>query len=264
VFLNPRPTIDEIGKYYENYHLHIDISNLSWFEKQILLVETIGNARYKTKDKNNKLLEIGFGDGLFLEYMSNKKWDVYGIEIEESCVKRLKKLGIENVYAGNIFSVPFDDKTFDLVRMNQTLEHMHDPLKVLMEVKRILKENGRLIIAVPNFDGACHRMFKQYAYSLHIPFHLYFFSLATLEKLIARVGGFKIVRVHRNNFLVLFLASVVQYLKRNQNTGFSSYNFSTAKLIMHRLVGLIAMPFMRIMDLFVEGDNLEIEIINTS
>lgn len=260
VFLNPRPTIDEIGKYYENYHLHVDISNLSRIAKQIFLVETIGHTRYETKTENNKLLEIGFGDGLFLEYMKNKKWDVYGIEIEEPCVKRLKKVGIENVYTGNIFSVSFDDKTFDLVRMNQALEHMHDPLKVLIEVKRILKEDGKLIIAVPNFSGACHRMFKQYAYSLHVPFHLYFFNLVTLGKLIDKVGGFKIVRVHKNNSLVLFLASAVQYLKRDKNTGSSSYNFSTAKLIIHRLVGLIVMPFMKAMDLFTEGDNLEVEI----
>jgi len=259
-FLNPRPTIDGIGKYYENYHLHVDISNLSRFAKQILLIETIGHNRYETKTENNKLLEIGFGDGLFLEYMKNKKWDVYGIEIEEPCVKKLKKTGIENVYTGNIFSVSFDNKTFDLVRMNQTLEHMHDPLKVLIEVKRILKEDGKLIIAVPNFAGASHRMFKQFAYSLHVPFHLYFFDLETLGKLIDKVGGFKIVRVHRNNSLVLFLASAVQYLKRNKNTGSSSYNFSATKLIIHRLIGLVALPFMKVMDLFIEGDNLEVEI----
>lgn len=261
VFLNPRPTIEEIGKYYQNYHLHIDTSRLNWFVKQILLNETIGHTRYKTASKNNKFLEIGFGDGLFLEYMKKKKWDVYGIEIGDDCIERMKNIGIENVYNGDIFSSSFDDEKFDLVRMNHTLEHMHDPLKVLMEVKRILKKGGKLIIAVPNFNGGCHKLFKQYAYSLHLPFHLYFFSLSTLESLINKIGGLKIIRVHKNHSLILYLASIIQFLKRNENADSPSYNFSTANLIMHRLIGLIATPFMNILNLFIEGDNLEVEII---
>ncbi len=260
VFLNPRPSLDEIGEYYKNYHLHINILNLNWFAKQILLTETVGNTRYGTNSQNNKFLEIGFGDGIFLEYMKNKKWDAYGIEIEEECVNRLKKMGIENVYTGDIFSRPFNDGTFDLVRMNHTLEHMHEPLKLLKEIKRILKKNGRLILAVPNFDGACHRLFKQYAYSLHLPFHLYFFSLLTLQKLIDTIGGLKIIK---NHSFVLYLASIIQYLKRNKKSNSPAYNFSIAKLIMHRLIDLITLPFMKILNLFVEGDKLEVEILNS-
>lgn len=261
VFLNPRPGRDEIGEYYKDYHLHIDISGLSRLAKWIMLVEAKGSVRYETNRSNSKFLEIGFGDGLFLEYMKNKKWDVYGIEIEEECVNRLKKIGITNVYAGGIFFRPFEDGNFDLVRMNQTLEHLHDPLKVLQEIKRILKNGGKLIISVPNFNGACHKLFKQHTYSLHLPFHLYFFSLSTLEKLIDMIGGVKIIRVHKNSSFILYLASTIQFLKRNRDVKSSAYNFSVTKLILHRLLGLITLPFMNLLNLFVEGDNLEVEIV---
>ncbi|MDP2905305.1 MAG: class I SAM-dependent methyltransferase [Candidatus Omnitrophota bacterium] len=260
VFLNPRPDRDEIGKYYAGYHLHIDISGLSRLSKRILLVEAIGSTKYETSHNRDKFLEIGFGDGLFLEYMRNKNWDVYGIEIEEECVNRMKKLGFENVYAGGVFRKSFDEASFDLVRLNQALEHMHDPLQVLQEIKRILKVGGKLVISVPNFNGACHRFFREHAYPLHLPFHLYFFSLSTLQKLIEKAGGLKITKSHKNHSFVLYLASLVQFLKRD-NKNNPSYRFSDAKLIIHRLIGIIALPFMNLLNLFVEGDNLEVEII---
>jgi 2-polyprenyl-3-methyl-5-hydroxy-6-metoxy-1,4-benzoquinol methylase len=241
----------------------MDIENLNWITRSILLHETVGHIKYEVASnlENNKFLEIGFGDGLFLEYMKEREWDVYGIEISQDCVNRLKRRRIKNVYSEDIFSCLFNNENFDLIRMSHTLEHMHNPFGVLTEVKRILKKSGRLVIRVPNFNSYCQNLFKQYAYFLHLPFHLYFFYLETLEKLIDEVGELKIVKVHQTHSFILYIASIIQFLRINQENVPHSTNFSVTKLVICRLIDLVSAPFMNIFNLFKEGDVLEVEIV---
>jgi len=114
------------------------------------------NEYYKNTVKNlgsvsGKIFDIGCGYGdLLLELKrQNKNIDLYGIDISKNAVDYCKKLGI-NADIGNVDSMPYPDKTFDLVVMSLVIEHVIDQEKALNEVYRILKDNGRLLLTTDN------------------------------------------------------------------------------------------------------------------
>ena len=114
------------------------------------------NEYYRNTVKNlrsvsGKILDIGCGYGdLLLEFeRQNKNIDLYGTDISKKAVDYCKKLGI-NADIGNADSMPYPDKTFDLVVMSLVIEHVIDQEKALNEVYRILKDNGRFLLTTDN------------------------------------------------------------------------------------------------------------------
>ena len=114
------------------------------------------NEYYRNTVKNlrsvfGKILDMGCGyGGLLLEFgRQNKNIDLYGIDISKKAVDYCKKLGI-NADIENADSMPYPDKTFDLVVMSLVIEHVIDQEKALNEVYRILKDSGRLLLTTDN------------------------------------------------------------------------------------------------------------------
>ena len=109
------------------------------------------------KIKNDsKILELGCGQSKGLRYLVShnyiKQENAYGIDQSDVAIEFLKKkLPKANLEQGDIFSLKFNDDTFDYVLMMEVIEHLEDPLKVLKEVERVLKPNGELIISFPNY-----------------------------------------------------------------------------------------------------------------
>ena len=104
----------------------------------------------KTFNLNNNLrvLEIGFGNGSFLNYCKNNNWDVYGVEIIPVLVDRAVKTGFMAV--DSIDNIP--NKTFDLVVCFDVLEHIEskEVVNFLKKIKSLLNINGSLIVRTPN------------------------------------------------------------------------------------------------------------------
>mgnify|MGYP001553236628 CR=1 FL=1 len=98
------------------------------------------------------ILDCGCGSGEYVEKLSGYSKNVYGIEYDRTRVAHFKSLNIlpENVSVGNIESMKFHDCAFDLVLLNEVLEHIPNPKKGLEEVSRVLKRNGHLVIMSPN------------------------------------------------------------------------------------------------------------------
>ncbi|RKY83677.1 class I SAM-dependent methyltransferase, partial [candidate division KSB1 bacterium] len=69
-------------------------------------------------------------------------------------------LGID-VFVGDLIDTKYQSYYFDLVMMWHVLEHIENPVLYLKEISRILKENGKLIIEVPNLDSLNFRIFKE-------------------------------------------------------------------------------------------------------
>lgn len=106
--------------------------------------------------RNKHLLDVGCGNGAqtieFLKYVNSCK----AVDIEyqrlEDFKKRLKELNINNceIKQMDASQLEYPDNTFDAVVSIETLEHVPDPEKTLKEMKRVLKNNGDLILSVPN------------------------------------------------------------------------------------------------------------------
>lgn len=102
----------------------------------------------------NSLLEIGCGQGFFIEQalQKNKFMKVKGIETNKEAVEKAKlnKLPVEHIDLGEIVN---RGETFDAVCTFQVLEHITDPRKFLEEIIAVLAPGGVLIMGVPNRDG---------------------------------------------------------------------------------------------------------------
>ena len=116
--------------------------------------------------KGETVLEIGFGTGHCLKRIVESvgpKGKTYGIDISTGMMKiskkRLEKAGLEDrvkLFCGDAASLPFDDSTFNAVFMSFTLELFDTPEipKVLEQIKRVLKPEGRLaVVSISKEDG---------------------------------------------------------------------------------------------------------------
>lgn len=109
-----------------------------------------------------RVLEIGTGTGSQLEMLSRKFTgaELFGIDISEDMVTATKKrLGTKaKISLGSIEQTDFEDGFFDTVITTDTCYFWKDTAKVLSEIGRILKTDGRLIIAYNSmYAGFVHR-----------------------------------------------------------------------------------------------------------
>lgn len=135
----------------------------------------------------SRLLELGCGNGEFLETMRSLGWLVHGIEPDPKAVAAAVKRGVE-VQANRLDEAGFEDASFDAISMNHVVEHLHDPVNTLSQCLRLLKPGGTISIATPNLESRGHRIFGRDWHFLHAPNHLVLFSTQSLCSLLSRLG----------------------------------------------------------------------------
>ncbi len=145
------------------------------------------------KDKG-RILDIGCSVGIFLNLACKSGWDCTGIELSTTTADYAKDRFKLNVINKKLQDANFPGRYFDVVTMWDVLEHIPDPINELKEVHRILKDNGLLVVQVPNIESyKAIREGRMFIY-LCIPAHLYHFSLLTIKKLLEKVN-FKVIRI---------------------------------------------------------------------
>ncbi|MCH7535542.1 MAG: class I SAM-dependent methyltransferase, partial [Bacteroidetes bacterium] len=189
-FTNPRPAKSEIGKYYdsEKYISHSGTNKgLINTVYQIVKVYTLGKKlalvnRLRTK---GKLLDIGAGTGAFLKYCGDDGWAITGIEPDKTARRIAQEVNDISLYNEDIIEEIYDE-SFDIITMWHVLEHVHELKARIGEVQRILKKDGRLIIAVPNCNSYDTSYYKNYWAAYDVPRHLYHFIPNDIAKLVGQ------------------------------------------------------------------------------
>ena len=189
LFTNPKPTQDCIGAYYlsENYLSHQDTKKS--------FTATLFNAVKKRNTKSKyevavgnksegRHLDIGCGVVDFLFYTQEKGWDVSGIEVADSARKIAEEKIGKRILLPNQIS-EFEDQSFDLITMWHVLEHVDDLHSQVENLYRLLKPNGRLVIALPNFKSWDAQHYKNYWAAYDVPRHLYHFDRETITSIIS-------------------------------------------------------------------------------
>lgn len=103
---------------------------------------------YLSKNLKGQCLDIGCGLGKFIEFRKN----THGSDINKVVINNLRKKGLEIFLIENDI-LPVKDKSYDSLLMDNVLEHIHNPQKLLFECKRVLKDNGIFLIGVPGKKG---------------------------------------------------------------------------------------------------------------
>lgn len=147
--------------------------------------------------KAKSILDIGSGRGFMLYFL--KKFFGYhtaiGTQIEAASLKfSREKLGLD-IYGEDLLKLDLKEKQFDLVTIWHVLEHVRDPEAYIEMIYRLLNDNGRLVIEVPNFDSWTRRFSGKYWLGLDLKYHLCFFNYASLSRLLQK-HNFKVRLVH--------------------------------------------------------------------
>jgi SAM-dependent methyltransferase len=134
-----------------------------------------------------RLLDVGAGAGSAIEEMSERGWEVWGIEPHE------RPSGGPDAADTRMIPSPAESAElpkdhFDLIRFSHSLEHTHDPLAAVRNAARWLRPDGAVRISVPNFGSLERRVFGRYWNGLDVPRHLFHFTPATLGRLLETAG----------------------------------------------------------------------------
>ncbi len=199
VYLNPQPDDRYLSQFYVfNYY-----GNQSFFHSIFLFINNfiIGNRAHSIlKRKKGKIIDIGCGDGDFLKFMKDKGWDAYGIEPSKSGFEIAKSKIKENVYNKPLGDIKFMDKFFDAVTIEHVLEHVDNPKEMIKQVHRIMKDDGLLVISVPNIGSVQAKIGRDKWFHLDIPRHIYHFSSETLTRFLES-NGFEVKKINYFSFV---------------------------------------------------------------
>ncbi|MEW6009208.1 MAG: class I SAM-dependent methyltransferase [Candidatus Omnitrophota bacterium] len=171
----------------EKVSFHPDINIYTRQRKKLNLLKKYIN------NKTGEVLDVGTGSGEFLELMKDNGWRVSGVEYAKTTSEYARENLHLNVKTGDLLETNFQSCYFDLVTLWDSLEHLYSPKETLIEINRILKDDGLLVISTPNIDNLAAMMFKNFWYT-NVPRHLYQFSPKTI-KLVLKKANFKAFRI---------------------------------------------------------------------
>jgi len=171
----PQPTELSIyygARYYGMRHW-VTTTYCSWRRIRVVNLTFDGFRR-------RSILDVGYGDGTFLQAARRKGWNISGTELHAAPATSATM----RVWP----SLKEIEMQFDCVSCWHVLEHLRDPVQSLLEMKRLLAPGGALLLAVPDADGWQSRLFGPFWFHLDVPRHLFHFDLPALHRLFATAG----------------------------------------------------------------------------
>ena len=190
-FTQDIPGADKIGHYYrsEEYISHTNISKgLINRLYQIIRKRTLQRKRKLVcklcgKDRGN-LLDVGSGTGAFVQEMRQNGWRVVGLEPDGGAREIASEHNCELRNIDELFGLQAN--SFDAITLWHVLEHIHDLHNYLQQFRKLLTQDGRLIIAVPNYASFDASVYKEFWAAYDVPRHLYHFSPLSMNLLMER------------------------------------------------------------------------------
>jgi SAM-dependent methyltransferase len=180
------------GAYAQDYAPHVR-SGLSGRAKSALERRSVRLLqRYLAAPK--RVLDVGCATGdLLVAVRGAGNRNVTGVEISGDAAEAARRRGL-NVVSGDLHAAEFASCSFDTVLLSHTIEHVRDPLSLLVEINRVLSSDGALIAWLPNVDSTEASLLGHFWIGYDAPRHLTTFSVGTLGLALMR-AGFEIVEV---------------------------------------------------------------------
>jgi 2-polyprenyl-3-methyl-5-hydroxy-6-metoxy-1,4-benzoquinol methylase len=186
LFTNPQPEGDALWKYYqsENYISHSKISKgfiNSWYKRvQNLNLQLKFNAIKKYVPRGT-WLDYGAGAGDFVKFVQQKKIDILGFEPNETARKTAAQQGIHLDHPEALFAIK--KETFACITLWHVLEHIPNFSEILAQFSLILKANGILVLALPDYESLDAQYYGENWAALDVPRHLWHFTQKDIDSL---------------------------------------------------------------------------------
>ena len=228
MFTQDVPAQDAIGSYYEseNYVSHSNTQKgLVNRLYHIIRKKTLGTKRNLIKNETGiatgKILDVGCGTGAFLNEMKNNGWDITGLEPDETARKNAIELfNIKPLPSPEIFNLPSEN--FDAITMWHVLEHVHQLQEYIAQLKKLLKNNGKLFIAVPNYTSYDAGHYKTFWAAYDTPRHLYHFSPASIKTLM-QIHGLQVKKMKPMWFDSFYVSMLSEQYKNGKGDVISAF-----------------------------------------
>lgn len=222
----PQPDPSKLSRYYDSddYISHTDLKR-SLFEKMYHLVKEIALRNKlgiinKMQTKKGQLLDIGAGTGDFLMAAKKNGWQTIGVEPSQKANAIATQKGLSYIESTAVI----ESHSVDVITMWHVLEHVPNLQNQICELQRLLKPNGIIFIAVPNFNSYDAKYYKEFWAGYDVPRHLWHFSKTAIKILFEREKLQLIITIP-----MLFDAFYVSLLSEKYKSG--KMNFIKAFLI---------------------------------
>ena len=150
-----------------------------------------GDICFHSKRGNGRLLDIGCNEGQGLQIYKQNGFMAEGLELNDRAASEARKRGFR-VFTDSLETF-YSKQLYDVVVLSHVLEHSVNPREMLNHVARILKPDGQVWISCPNIESWQRDVFGRYWINWHVPFHITFFSVATLKCLL-NDSGFEVIK----------------------------------------------------------------------
>jgi SAM-dependent methyltransferase len=189
-FVNPRPTPDEMFRYYPSAYYGYDDLDPDYHRDRYEVEAEVVRARIPD-GAGRLLLDIGCANGNFPRQMKKLGWEAEGVEISASS----RSISDFKIYREQFPQIPINEPRYDAVTAWAVLEHVHDPMAHFRKAAAILKPGGVFVFLVTNFESvSSRRLFRE-----DVPRHLYFFTEKTIREYLSRHGLVLVATNYGNN-----------------------------------------------------------------
>ena len=183
VFCRNIPSDKLLKDYYSDYPRIDYLSPITRQRYQELLDELEPYRR------NNRILDIGCGNGLFLSEAKKRGWEVYGTEyvpvVQDTFVEKDAALSI-----GVLSEIGFENDFFDVVTMFEVIEHINNPHTHVKEISRILRPSGLFYFTTPNFNSFSRTLLGDKWNIIEYPEHLSYYTPKSVNQFLNDDFGF--------------------------------------------------------------------------
>jgi SAM-dependent methyltransferase len=185
-------TGEEIGTLYTRYYPRASLDVDAWTPPRehsdfVQWWRGLRSSAFRWVPQRVRVLDIGCGFGESLGYHRRRGCHAQGVEADANAARVAARHGLD-IRIGLFDARDFAPQSFDVVTLDQVIEHVRDPAELLRGIHGVLADGGSLILTTPNAAGWGAWLFGRRWIHWHAPYHLHFFSAASLRRLATAAG----------------------------------------------------------------------------
>jgi 2-polyprenyl-3-methyl-5-hydroxy-6-metoxy-1,4-benzoquinol methylase len=179
IYLSPYPTEAQLNRAYDDTYYGEGTEKFNPIIESVLDLFRLRRSSFLRKqlNVNARVLDIGCGNGRFLQYLSTKgNFELHGIEREGNSARRASQISGIRLLVGSLNQDTYSPNYFDAITLFHVFEHIENPAEMLHIIENILKPGGVLVMSFPNMNSHQAGWFKGDWLHLDPPRHLFYFK----------------------------------------------------------------------------------------
>jgi 2-polyprenyl-3-methyl-5-hydroxy-6-metoxy-1,4-benzoquinol methylase len=260
VFSKIVPTDEELSLHYERYPLLVSVTETTRKRFREIL------DQLEPYRQTNNMIDVGCGEGFFLEEAIKRGWNVYGTEYADLYIRLCEDKGIR-MRKGQLDPTQYPAGSFDVILSFEVIEHILHPVEEVRAFHRLLRKGGAVYLTTPNFNALSRRVLGKRWSIISFPDHLSYYTTGTLRRLFeqhgfatiwVRTSGISIERIRQ------YLTGTLHGAKANPEAAYRTLDHSIQESLERRpLLRFIKRLVNGILNAFGLGDAMKATFVKT-